>query len=130
MFNLPFNSSIGNNTIYHKGNHDHRGTPHEQYINKWNLTTTIDNRENTNKLARFATIEYEEDINVDNLYLIDCINHKNQETTEIQILLGTSQSVKYAYNSDFQILYKVTPLELSENNKKSRSFIAWRKIRH
>lgn len=117
MFNLPFNSSIGNNTIYHKGNHDHRGTPHEQYVNKWNLTTTIDNRENTNKIVKFATIEYEADNNVGNLYLIDCINHKNQETTEIQIIVGTSQSVKYAHNSEFQIFYTVTPLELSANLK-------------
>lgn len=117
MFNLPFNSSIGNNTIYHKGNHDHRGIPHEQYVNKWNLSTTIDNRENTNKIAKFATIEYEVDVNVSNLYLIDCINHKNQETTEIQIILGSTQKVQYVYNSEFQIWYTVTSLGKSENAK-------------
>ena len=108
MMNLPLNSTIGSNPILHEGNHDNRGIPHEQYINKWNLTTTVNNKEATNKFIRFATIEYEADNNVGNIYLIDCINHKNQETTEIRINLGVSQSVKYVHNSEFQILYTLT----------------------
>ena len=98
MFNLPFNSSIGGNAILHEGNHDKRGIPHEQYINKWNLNTTLDNKTNTNKYSKIAEIEYEEDNNTSCNYIIEIVNSRDLTM------------IDYLYLSDYILLYLILVL--------------------
>lgn len=117
MFNLPINSKIAGNVVHHDGNHDDRGTPHEQYINKWNLASTINNKEKTNKFAKFASITFEVDNNINNLYIFDIINTKNLEVTELKVSCGPTITSKYKYNSEFQIWYTSTQLENSSSGK-------------
>lgn len=117
MFNLPFNSSIGGNAILHEGNHDKRGIPHEQYINKWNLNTTLDNKTNTNKFCKIAEIEYEEDNNTSCNYILEIVN--SRDLTKIEYLylsLGTRKSLKYNYNSSYGLWYKTTST-MQDNGK-------------
>lgn len=118
MSNLPINTKISGNTVFHEGNHNERETPHEQYINKWNLNTTSNNRANTNKFTKILEVEYEEDNNMGCNYIIELVNTKDlTKTNYLYMVLGKSKTFKYEYNETYALWYKITSLE--PNNGKT-----------
>ena len=120
MFNLPINTKISGNTVFHEGNHNERETPHEQYINKWNLNTTSNNGANTNKFTKILEVEYEEDNNMGCNYIIEIVNTKDlTKTSYLYMVLGKSKTFKYEYNDTYALWYKIS--SLSPTNGKARN---------
>lgn len=117
MFNLPINTKISGNTVLHEGNHNERETPHEQYINKWNLNTTSNNKTITNKFTKILEVKYEEDNNMGCNYIIEIVNTKDlAKINYLYMVLGKNKTFKYEYNETYSLWYKITSLE--PNNEK------------
>lgn len=112
MFNLPINSKISGCNILHEGNHNEKDSPHEQYINKWNLNTTINNATNINKYTKILEIVYEEDNNMGCNYIIEIVNTKDlSKTNYLYMTLGVNKTLKYEHNDTYALWYKITSLE-------------------
>ena len=128
MFNLPINSKISGNTVYHKGNHNERENPHNQYHHKWDIINTINNRSVTGQYTKLLDITYEVDTNrVDN-YWLTIFNTKNQQTYDLIINLGSTRNIKYPYNSDFEIWYTQEQLDNSSNGKENWKVTVYLKL--
>ncbi|MDM0981826.1 hypothetical protein ACV3Q7_07740 [Clostridium perfringens] len=120
MFNLPIDSGIANNFLFHEGNHDDRGTPHEQYLNKWNYKSTSNNREIINKYTKFAEIEYEADKNVSLHYEFKIYDEKGAEVNSLFVILTSdieNISLSYRYNDNYSIYYTKNKLGQTKRGK-------------
>ena len=58
MLNLPINSKVCENTIFHSGNHKSVGNPHNQYVSKFLKKHTAMNEDRVGVFAKIAHIEW------------------------------------------------------------------------
>lgn len=106
--NLNIGTTIANNLVYHEGNHDWRGTPHEQYISKWNYNFTKTIGENNNKFYKIAKFDVERDQNIIHFFRLNIFSSKAKNDFNVDITIPNSLdniTVDYTYNSYFQIVF-------------------------
>lgn len=100
-FDLPLNASVNGNRIFHKANHDDRGYPHQNYIEKVPQTTFYTTESNgsshVNKFQKIATINYLENSNVKLRYKLKFfeLNYGDEHVVDIVV----SSSSTGIYNS-------------------------------
>lgn len=106
--NLNIGSTIANNLIFHEGNHDWRGEPHEQYISKWNYNYTKTIGEDNNKFYKIAKFDVERDNNIQHFFRLNIFSSKANNDFNIDITITNdlnTLNVKYIHNEFFQIVY-------------------------
>lgn len=106
--NLNMGSTIANNLIFHEGNHDGRGKPHEQYISKWNYNFTKAIGEDNNKFYKIAKFDVERDNNIKHFFRLDIFSIRANNDFNIDIIFTNdinTVNVEYPYNEFFQIVY-------------------------
>lgn len=106
--NLNIGSTIANNLVFHEGNHDGRGIPHEQYISKWNYNFTRTIGEDNNKFYKIAKFDVERDNNIKHFFRLNIFSIRANNDFNIDIIFTNdinTLNVEYPYNEFFQIVY-------------------------
>ena len=114
--NLNIGTSIANNLVFHEGNHDGRGKPHEQYVSKWNYNFSKTIMEENNKFYKIAKFDVERDNNVQHFFRLNVFTFKGKSDYDVNITISNKLNdinVDYLHNEYFQIVYtkkQYTPL--------------------
>ena len=128
MFNLPLNSKICGNTVFHEGNHNSRENPHNQYSHKWDIVNTINNGTTTGQFTKLLDVTYEVDNNRNDHYWLTMFNMKNQQTYDLKMSLGETRTVSYPHNGEFEIWYTEEQLADSSSGKKNWKVTVYMKL--
>ena len=102
MYNLPIDSSICGNYIFHEGNHNGNGNPHKQYINTWDtFRTPVYITSLSTQYVKIAEITYEKDNNTALGYRIELINEFNTDKNGyINITVGNTGVINFTLNNN------------------------------
>lgn len=109
MFNLPSDSTINNCEIYHEGNHNEFGNPHEQYICSSKYKYTVNPKSEFGKWVKIATIKYIPNKNVGFRYKFKLYPLNSTIEYDIDILLANDHqntSVKMKTDGDIKCAIK------------------------
>lgn len=90
MYNLPADTSINGNLVYHEGNHCELGDPHGQYLNSMYQHHTINTKENRGKWYKIAEIKYIPNTNVVFRYRIDVSSINEMCDSVINVKCGNN----------------------------------------
>ena len=95
-FELPINSTINGNSVFHEKNHDDRDYPHQQYIEKIPkhtfIATESDSTSHINKYKKIASIKYLQNVNVEMRHTIKFyeLNYGGEHTLYVNMTNSAS----------------------------------------
>lgn len=92
MFNLPSDSTINNCEIFHEGNHNEFGNPHEQYICSTKYKYTVNPKSEFGKWVKIATVKYIPNTNVGFRYKFKLYPLNSTLEYDIDVLLKNENS--------------------------------------
>lgn len=104
MYNLPTDSVINGLSVYHEGNHNNKGNPHDSYISKFSCNYSLNNKSVLDKMFKICTISYPVNSNVEFKYIIELLSTKIESENKLYITCGnTLESVKATFKGDVSI---------------------------
>lgn len=110
MYNLPIDSTINDCDIFHEGNHDNRGIPHDQFVCKIPICHFSTGSSYANKYIKIATIKVLPNSNLTFFYRLKVyeVGAMNEHTIDINFPYTiASSSIKHTGDSSI-VFYGIT----------------------